>query len=70
MAKQNLILPQQKSFFFLPSIKQEEIDKKINDWLKECVLKGNHPSPSGPSVTQNNDGALFIVYMYATTIEK
>ena len=70
MAKQTLILPQQKTFFFPYSKSSVEIDQEVNAWLKDMVLKGHHPSPTGPSVVSDPDVGTTIVYMYATTIEK
>lgn len=69
MAKQTLILPQQKTFYFSDK-SISEIDKEVNAWLKEAVLKGHHPSPSGPSVSIGENGETTIIYMFATTIEK
>lgn len=69
MAKQTLILPQQKTFYFSDK-SISEIDKEVNVWLKETVLKGHHPSPSGPSVSTDANGGTTIIYMFATTIEK
>ena len=70
MAKQTLILPQQKTFIFTDNDTVEDIDKSVNSWIKEQVLKGHHPSPSGPSVSIGPNSETIIVYMFATTIEK
>jgi len=45
------------------------IDKEINDWRKEMVIKGNFPSPNSPSVSIAPDSTIAYVCMYAELID-
>ncbi len=69
MAKQKIIVPQQKTFIFGSNEKAEEMDRQINDWAKELARDRKSPAPISPSVSIGHNGEIVIVKMFALEVE-